>query len=129
FRALGPVTRLPAGSRAPRVALTAGPRPGSLVMRAGPPRYVALAVPPVLALVPVASAQSFQPRMGEPLRGLSPAEHQLFEAGRVAFDLGITPAAGRGPIFNDESCGTCHSHPTFGGSSTRTVTRFGRRAN
>ncbi len=74
-------------------------------------------------------AQSaFQPRMGEPLPGLSPSEFALFLEGRAAFNLELTPAQGRGPIFNDVSCRTCHSQPAMGGASTRTVTRFGKSA-
>ena len=36
------------------------------------------------------------------------------------------PATGLGPVFNGASCAECHHRPTIGGSSTRTVTRFGR---
>lgn len=71
---------------------------------------------------------TFQPRMGEPLPGLTASEFALFIAGRAAFDQDLTPAQGRGPIFNDVGCGTCHVQPEIGGSSTRTVTRFGLRA-
>ncbi len=83
----------------------------------------------VVALASAAEAQvTFQPRMGEPLPGLTPSEFALFLAGRTAFDLDLTPAQGRGPIFNDVGCGTCHVQPAIGGASTRTVTRFGLSA-
>jgi hypothetical protein len=81
------------------------------------------------ALATLAHGQvTYQRRVGEPIEGLSAAEFARFLAGRAAFDLTITPAQGRGPIFNDVSCGTCHRQPRLGGSSTRTVTRFGKRA-
>jgi len=47
-------------------------------------------------------------------------------AGGADFATRETPATGLGPIFNDVSCVACHSAPSPGGSSTTTVTRFGR---
>lgn len=82
---------------------------------------------PVCALLvsaTVASAVELQPKMGDPLKGLSVAELALFMAGRTHFDRIPTVAEGRGPILNQNSCGGCHSVP-LGGSGTITVTRFG----
>ena len=76
-----------------------------------------------------ALAQELQPRLGEPVPGLSPAELALFEAGRVAFDTTLTDPTGLGPVMNDVSCIGCHSQPVSGGFSTRTVTRFGQMAS
>jgi CxxC motif-containing protein (DUF1111 family) len=67
---------------------------------------------------------TLQPRMGEPLLGLTGLEQDRFAAGKVAFDQVLTPAEGLGPIFNQNSCGSCHNNP-LGGSGTITVTRFG----
>ena len=50
-----------------------------------------------------------QPRMGEPLHGLTSDELSRFEAGRAAFDQVLGQAEGLGPIFNQNSCGSCHN--------------------
>ena len=73
-------------------------------------------------------AQDFQPRQGEPLHELTPAELARFEEGEVAFKTPLTEAQGVGPVFNDVSCGDCHGNPAVGGWSSRTVTRFGLMA-
>jgi CxxC motif-containing protein (DUF1111 family) len=71
----------------------------------------------------------FQPRQGEPLRGLTANELALFFEGKIAFNTPLEVADGVGPIFNDRSCGNCHSSPAIGGWSTRAVTRFGKMAS
>ncbi len=71
-------------------------------------------------------AQEYQPRMGEPIRGLTPAQLDRFTQGGVAFNQSLSIAEGLGPIFNDDSCGVCHSTPQPGGFSTTSVTRFGQ---
>src|SRR5205814_8259080 len=38
-------------------------------------------------------------------------------------------ADGLGPVFNDVSCGSCHTTPVVGGGSARVVTRFGTSTN
>ena len=82
-----------------------------------------------LLLLPVLSAaQELQPRHGEPLPGLTPAELARFEAGKLAFTTPLLVEQGLGPIFNDVSCAACHSQPAPGGASPRLVTRFGRAA-
>ncbi|MCB9915365.1 MAG: hypothetical protein H6828_09470 [Planctomycetes bacterium] len=83
---------------------------------------------PVLLTALAAGQTDFQPRQGEPLRLLSAADLALFFEGQAAFNTPLPEADGLGPIFNDGSCGNCHSHPAIGGSSTRTVTRFGKAA-
>ena len=83
------------------------------------------------ALAGVSQAQQveFQARMGEPLRGLSPAQLAAFQAGHDEFNTVLTIGDGLGPIFNDSSCSQCHSTPTVGGFSTTFVTRFGKAAS
>ena len=72
-----------------------------------------------------AFAQEIQPRMGEPLPGLTAAQAARFEAGRLAFNRVLTAAEGLGPIMNDHSCASCHQTPRVGGSGAKVVTRFG----
>ncbi len=67
---------------------------------------------------------SLQPRMGEPLDGLTAGELQRFVDGKDAFDHVFQEFEGLGPTFNKESCGNCHNSPV-GGSGSQTVTRFG----
>lgn len=66
-----------------------------------------------------------QPRLGEPLAGLTPDELERFRAGRRAFGRILYPEDGLGPIHNLHSCVGCHSNPT-GGSGTNSITMFGR---
>ncbi|MGH7607896.1 MAG: di-heme oxidoredictase family protein [Gemmatimonadales bacterium] len=56
------------------------------------------------------------PDLGDPVRGLSRAERQRFERGRVLFDSVFTPATGLGPLFNAVACGECHEDPVAGGT-------------
>ncbi len=67
---------------------------------------------------------ALQPRMGQPLLGLTGDGRDRFRLGRLAFDRILLPGEGLGPIFNQRSCGSCHSNPA-GGSGSRLVTRFG----
>ena len=67
---------------------------------------------------------SLQPRMGQPLLGLTAEELDRFLAGRAEFDHTFSIPEGLGPIFNQDSCGSCHSSP-LGGSGSIVVTRFG----
>ncbi len=74
----------------------------------------------------VAQAQVVpQPKIGDPLPGLTPAQTTLFFEGRLLFDTIFQASEGLGPIFNDDSCGGCHSSPVLGGSGNQIVTRFG----
>jgi len=79
-----------------------------------------------LVLVHPLQAQGveLQPRLGEPLAGLSASELARFELGEVEFGHTFTEAEGLGPIFNEASCAACHNSP-FGGAGTKLVTRFG----
>ena len=69
-------------------------------------------------------AQSPQPKMGDPLDGLTAAQLQAFENGRVSFGEPLDVVGGLGPIFNQVSCANCHNNPV-GGPGGTTVTRFG----
>jgi CxxC motif-containing protein (DUF1111 family) len=74
------------------------------------------------APVPVA------PPAGSPLPGLTAAQITAFNNGRGAFNRDATVASGLGPVFNETSCGECHSAPAAGGGSgQQNVTRIGRR--
>lgn len=68
----------------------------------------------------------YQPRAGEPLAGLSPAEGERFERGREAFVRQLKKEEGLGPGFNQDGCAACHLDPVPGGSGTLRVLRFGR---
>jgi cytochrome c5 len=76
-----------------------------------------------------ASAQEIQPRIGDPLPGLTAAERVLFDSGKLEFTRILTTPDGLGPVFNDSSCSTCHSTPRAGGAGAKRVTRFGRAAS
>jgi hypothetical protein len=82
----------------------------------------------ILLAAGAASAQELQPRIGDPLPGLTAVERALFDSGKVEFTRILTVADGLGPIFNDSSCSTCHANPRAGGSGSKRVTRFGRAA-
>lgn len=85
---------------------------------------IGLPVCALLVCTTVVSAVELQPKMGDPVSGLSVAELALFVAGQAQFTRIPTIAEGRGPILNQNSCSGCHSVP-IGGSGTITVTRFG----
>lgn len=83
---------------------------------------LALASSAALAQNPPAAGQA---AFGLPLPGMTAAESGTFRLGQAAFAVVETPATGLGPIFNDSSCVACHGGPAPGGSSQKTVTRFG----
>ncbi len=91
-----------------------------------PGRSAAIALLALLASA--AGAQPIQPRMGDPVPGLSAAEHDRFLLGRDEFNRVLTAVQGLGPAMNDHSCGSCHSRPRAGGFSAKRVTRFGKAA-
>lgn len=82
----------------------------------------------LLAAGATAQAQipGVQPRMGEPLPGLSATELSRFFAGKSeGFEFQFPVAAGLGPLFNDVNCSGCHNQPAVGGAGSKSVTRFG----
>lgn len=87
-----------------------------------------LAAPLLVLGATLASAQEIQPRIGDPLPGLTAIERALFDEGHSEFARPLPIPEGLGPILNDNSCSTCHGVPRVGGSSSKKVTRFGRAA-
>lgn len=83
----------------------------------------------LLACAGFGSAQEIQPRVGDPLPGLSAIERALFDEGKTEFMRILPVAQGLGPIFNDSSCSTCHGEPRAGGAGSKRVTRFGQAAS
>lgn len=65
-----------------------------------------------------------QPKMGDPLGGLTSEQLARFEVGLVQFNRVFTEEEGLGPVFNKTSCGGCHNNPV-GGPGNITVTRAG----
>lgn len=72
----------------------------------------------------VAAQSSLQPRMGQPLAGLTSNQLARFNTGRTLFSMPIPIESGLGPILNKSNCGSCHSNP-IGGWGAISVTRFG----
>jgi CxxC motif-containing protein (DUF1111 family) len=72
-----------------------------------------------------ASDADIQRPFGAPLPGLTADQTQKFQDGLEEFTHTDTIEEGLGPVFNDSSCGACHSAGATGGASDRTVTRFG----
>lgn len=63
---------------------------------------------------------------GDPLRGISAAEFELFRMGLEDFTEVETAEDGLGPAFNGTSCAVCHTVPAIGGISTITEVRAGQ---
>lgn len=68
---------------------------------------------------------TLQPPMGSPLLTLNADQLARFEAGAADFNSDFAVGDGLGPIFNQTSCGACHSNP-LGGAGSITVNRFGQ---
>jgi CxxC motif-containing protein (DUF1111 family) len=66
---------------------------------------------------------------GAPLPGLSAAELERFEAGRVLFAKVYTPEEGLGPVFSENACTACHHQPETGGGSGEAERRAVRYAD
>ena len=52
---------------------------------------------------------------GEPLPGLENKQRQVFDQGVQVFATPFTAATGLGPLFNSNSCASCHDDPALGG--------------
>lgn len=70
-------------------------------------------------------AQSRSLLPGDPLRGITAAEFELFRMGLEDFTEVETAQDGLGPAFNGTSCAVCHSVPAIGGMSSITEVRAG----
>ena len=75
---------------------------------------------------PSAARSGSRGGFGRPLDGLSMDELKLFRDGKDAFAQEQDIAHGLGPIFNNTSCGVCHSSPAIGGASAINETRAAR---
>jgi CxxC motif-containing protein (DUF1111 family) len=64
---------------------------------------------------------------GDPVKGITAREFELFRLGLEDFTEVENPDEGLGPVFNGRSCAECHSIPRIGGSSTITEVRAGIR--
>ena len=64
-------------------------------------------------------------QFGDHLNGLTAEQVNLFLDGKDDFEKAETVEGGLGPIFNRDSCVSCHSSPVTGGGSSVNVTRFG----
>ncbi len=58
----------------------------------------------------------------KPVDGLTAAQKEQFNRGRVLFEKVFTPASGLGPLFNNTSCKMCHGFPDSGGGSWEPLT-------
>ena len=65
------------------------------------------------------------PRASDPLPGLTADLLTAFADGREEFTRREMPVGGLGPIFNNNSCASCHNQGGVGGGGVITVTRFG----
>src|SRR4051812_29763758 len=62
---------------------------------------------------------------GGAIPGLSSDEEARFAAGKISFNQTRGVPEGLGPVFNGDSCGSCHAVPVAGGFSPALETRFG----
>jgi len=67
-----------------------------------------------------------KPQFGDPLPGLTKTQLAAFQDGKDDFEGSETEVSGLGPIFNRNSCVTCHNAAATGGAGPINVTRFGR---
>jgi CxxC motif-containing protein (DUF1111 family) len=58
---------------------------------------------------------SKQPRIGEPLIGLTKEQLAQFKQGKAVFQRVFSPEDGLGPLFNSDACAECHEDPVVGG--------------
>lgn len=58
-------------------------------------------------------------QVGDPVPGLSQAELEAFQRGKLVFERMFKPSEGLGPYYNVASCSSCHGHPATGGSAPR----------
>jgi hypothetical protein len=79
-----------------------------------------------LTVCAIADELTLQERNGAPFQGLSAAQLQRFQDGRVDYQSPISIEMGAGPGFNKSNCGSCHGTGTIiGGPGVIQVTLFG----
>jgi CxxC motif-containing protein (DUF1111 family) len=67
--------------------------------------------------------------VGGTIPELTSAQLTAFASGEDEFQEINTVATGLGPVFNEKSCGGCHSEGALGGAGTQVETRAGRLVN
>jgi CxxC motif-containing protein (DUF1111 family) len=67
--------------------------------------------------------------VGDAVTGLDTGQQQAFADGKVAFAEQEALVDGLGPVFNEKSCGGCHSVGATGGSGNQFEVRAGRVVN
>ncbi len=80
----------------------------------------------IAGLALLAMGSGSQPKFGDPLQGLAPADLARFQAGKTVFERELTPLEGLGPVFNNTSCANCHNQGAIGGGSDTLETRYGQ---
>ena len=97
-----------------------------MTSRISPSGAVFLSILVLILFSTTVSAQpvALQARMGDPIDGLTVDELDRFIQGKTRFLQTFLPEDGLGPVFNQNSCASCHAFPT-GGSGPIEVTRFG----
>lgn len=100
---------------------------GSKLARRGMTAVV-MALPLATLSAAMAGGPVAQPKAGDPLVGLTPAQLALFNAGKALYGAPLSTENGLGPIFNKAGCFSCHANP-LGGWGSITVTRFGFEDN
>ena len=56
-----------------------------------------------------------EPKLGDPIAGLTREQRAQFERGKEAFAEEFCTETGLGPLFNANSCAECHESPVAGG--------------
>ena len=69
----------------------------------------------VTVAIPLLAACPPRLEPGDPIRGLTNDQRDMFDRGRIVFDSVFTPETGLGPLFNSVSCAACHGSPVSGG--------------
>jgi len=92
-------------------------------------RSLSLLVVCVVCLLVGANERPQPPRLGDPLPGLTAAQHARFDSGKDEFEEPEEADEGLGPVFNGRSCVECHAAGATGGGGELVETRFGRMQN
>src|ERR1051326_7604607 len=92
-------------------------------------RSLSLLVVCVVCLLVGANERPQPPALGDPLPGLTAAQHARFDAGKDEFEEPEEADEGLGPVFNGRSCVECHAAGATGGGGELVETRFGRMQN
>src|ERR1051326_1797523 len=92
-------------------------------------RSLSLLVVCVVCLLVGANERPQPPALGDPLPGLTAAQHARFDAGKDEFEEPEEADEGLGPVFNGRSCVECHAAGATGGGGELVETRFGQMQN